>query len=946
MFRSQACCRARLFITVFLFGTLSVVAGCGGNASSPSPPPPPIGNPVPSITSLSPTSAPAGAAALTLTVNGSNFIASSQVSWNGSPRTTSFKTSSMLTAEINATDVGSQGTAAVTVSNPAPGGGTSNPTNFQISAALNATANFTVIPLQGNDLVWDAQRKKIYVSVTPSSANFANSVATVDPVAGVVNSAHSAGGNGPSPLAISDDDQFLYVGYTVGGSLQRFALNSFAPNLTLTFGTDPSFHQLYYAGDIKVAPGLPHTFAVSRWLTNVGPRSSGVIIYDDGTARSNIATPGTGTANSIDSIQWKPDATAIYAQDTEDTGLNFYVLSVNSSGVSQVMSFGSRFRYFGNHLHLDPAKGFVYSDAGEVLDPTSSLPVGLYPVNPSTNVPQTLAVVDPALSRVFFLTQLQGLSGNSFQIDVFDQTHFTKLGSLIIPNAAGLPANFIRWGNAGLAFVTNDPSVPGSQTGNLYLLDGLFVNPSGVTDSMGGSSLNPLPTITSINPPSIPVGSAATPITVNGLNFGSASVALWNGQALPTTFINTTQLQFVAPTASLSSPASTPITITNPSPGGGTSNSIPLTVDPIATGGTQIVVFNAGGNDLVWNPQRQTLYVSVPAVNTASGNTILSVDPVIGPTNTPAFVGSEPAKLSLSGDGQFLYVGMNGSNSVQQMALPAITSAAVFHLGANDFSGPFYPLDMKVAPGSPHTLAVTRGSFNNFPAAEGGIAIYDDSTVRPTLAPGFGTAGGNEYDDLEWGPDITTLFAAGENNFFSFTVNQQGVTLNQSYQLVFPVQATGIHFDSGTGLIYADTGQVLNPATGKTLNTIGASGLAIPDSTLNRVYFLGQTLAQVGTANYTIESFNKTTLASVSSLVVENVVGVPTAFVRWGSSGLAFTTAVQDAVFGRDLSPGRLYVVSGGFVTMAANEARQESLAPHVQKTWGNVRNTIGTMHR
>src|SRR5205823_3263599 len=40
-------------------------------------------NPVPSITSLSPASATAGAAAFTLTVNGTGFVSGSVVNWNG-----------------------------------------------------------------------------------------------------------------------------------------------------------------------------------------------------------------------------------------------------------------------------------------------------------------------------------------------------------------------------------------------------------------------------------------------------------------------------------------------------------------------------------------------------------------------------------------------------------------------------------------------------------------------------------------------------------------------------------------------------------------------------------------------------------------------------------------------------------------------------------------------
>ena len=91
-------------------------------------------NPVPTTTSLNPSSAPAGGAAFTLTVNGTNFVASSMVRWNGANRTTTFVSATQLTAAIPATDIATAGTAQVTVFNPAPGGGTSNPQTFTITA--------------------------------------------------------------------------------------------------------------------------------------------------------------------------------------------------------------------------------------------------------------------------------------------------------------------------------------------------------------------------------------------------------------------------------------------------------------------------------------------------------------------------------------------------------------------------------------------------------------------------------------------------------------------------------------------------------------------------------------------------------------------------------------------------------------------------------------------
>ena len=89
-------------------------------------------NPVPTITSLAPPNTLAGGAAFTLTVNGTNFISSSVVNWNGSPRVTTYVSASVVTAAITAADIATGGTSNVTVVNPAPGGGTSNAVVFTI----------------------------------------------------------------------------------------------------------------------------------------------------------------------------------------------------------------------------------------------------------------------------------------------------------------------------------------------------------------------------------------------------------------------------------------------------------------------------------------------------------------------------------------------------------------------------------------------------------------------------------------------------------------------------------------------------------------------------------------------------------------------------------------------------------------------------------------------
>ena len=91
----------------------------------------------PAITSLSASttsgaSTPScSAAGFTITVNGTNFVNTSAVNWNDSPRVTTFVSATQLTAAISALDIAAQGTAVITVST---GPVLSAPVNFSVSA--------------------------------------------------------------------------------------------------------------------------------------------------------------------------------------------------------------------------------------------------------------------------------------------------------------------------------------------------------------------------------------------------------------------------------------------------------------------------------------------------------------------------------------------------------------------------------------------------------------------------------------------------------------------------------------------------------------------------------------------------------------------------------------------------------------------------------------------
>jgi hypothetical protein len=101
-----------------------------------------VPNPVPVASGLTPGNATAGGGAFTLAVNGSNFISSSTINWNGTALTTTFINASQLTAFIPAANIATAGTASVTVFSPLPGGGTSSALSFTINPVAPPTKKF------------------------------------------------------------------------------------------------------------------------------------------------------------------------------------------------------------------------------------------------------------------------------------------------------------------------------------------------------------------------------------------------------------------------------------------------------------------------------------------------------------------------------------------------------------------------------------------------------------------------------------------------------------------------------------------------------------------------------------------------------------------------------------------------------------------------------------
>ena len=97
------------------------------------------------------------------------------------------------------------------------------------------------------------------------------------------------------------------------------------------------------------------------------------------------------------------------------------------------------------------------------------------------------------------------------------------------------------------------------------LLAVMFLAGCGALNPFCGSA-RPKPVMTSLapNPASLSQVQQGLLLTVNGSHFYSSSIVLWNGVALPTTVMSSTQLQVTITATQISSPGTAQIVVHTP----------------------------------------------------------------------------------------------------------------------------------------------------------------------------------------------------------------------------------------------------------------------------------------------------------------------------------------------------------------------------------------------
>jgi trimeric autotransporter adhesin len=411
-------------------------------------------------------------------------------------------------------------------------------------------------------------------------------------------------------------------------------------------------------------------------------------------------------------------------------------------------------------------------------------------------------------------------------------TKVTLNGTGVLPssaaywdNAQPLTTTYVGPSQLTVVLPASDLTEPGSSF--IYVTNPAPGGGNGAEVSLQIIGLDP--SANSVSPSSLVSGTPTNPVVISGSSFMTGATVLWNGKPLPTTYLNSGQLQAQVSTSQLAKASIAQLSVSNPAPGG-VSNAIPFDV----TYPSKVFTLDLPANDVVWDPYARRIYASLPSSYGVNGNSIAVVNPFTGAVSAYHFAGSEPNQLALSADGQYLYVGLNGSDSVQRFILPAFTPD--INVSLDTGSQAYVAGTVAVSPTDSHMFAVTLSS-GCCSTPVGLLELFEDA--KP-LASQIGNL---QFEGIVF-PTATTLYGYYNGELTEVTISSTGGKLGKQWSGL--VEGSDIQY--AAGLIYGNAGQVFNPSTGSLLGTfdVGNPGCCngnqlLPDAPINRAFAVGIT---------------------------------------------------------------------------------------------------------
>jgi uncharacterized repeat protein (TIGR01451 family) len=729
---------------------------------------------------------------------------------------------------------------------------------------------FRKLAQQVEDLAYDPVSGAVLATVS-SAGSFENQLVAIDPTTATITNAYNVG-FAPGQIDISPSGQFLYVSLSNNYALRRMDLVTHSMGSIVSYGT--SADGPLRATDFAVVGGMPDSVVVA--LASLQYYGS-VRRYDSG-APTPISLGGQLYPTFLTCSSTSP---VVYGIDSYFSALGRF--SVNPVGGVVVTNglitgAGQNFAY---------SQGVLYAESGEAVVADTFRLLGKY----ATAGP---VVVDQPTRRALFVDYPNYLN---CRIKAYDRDSFIFINSVLLPPVTGVPIRFIRWGTNGLAFntaygevwfVQSDSILPVDQPADLVLAGSAPTQPpvvgSNVTYSITVSNRGPgLATLIRVSN-SLPAAVTLVSTTAStGLVTQAGSTLLWDISDLVSGASATLQFSVIHSNPgwhySIANVAAyePDFVLTN--------NTLTLTTYVQAPSNySGPLAFALATEDILYDPTRDRLLLSLGNTGNAQSNGIAVFDPYTGLIDSFTPIGQKPAKIVRSSGGEFLYVSLKDDALVRQLALPTLTGNLDFTLGGESWYGvpqPYYAADMAAVPDQPHGLVVWRNRAATSVSDEygRGIAVYDDGIVRSNV-----TDSGGSWK-VEFDTDSRTLVGFNNGDLRRCSLDSNGVSFVESYP---PLYSAGDDLEYAAGRFFTTTGREVRyqPFQAAWIFA-GAEGASLvePDAGSGRVFYLTQD------NGWRIKAYDMESKALLGSVVVSNVVGTPTSLIRWGTNGLAFRTA-------------------------------------------------------
>ena len=539
-------------------------------------------NPHPSLTSLSPPSALAGAGALTLTLNGSDLLSTSTVTYNGMGHPATFVSASALTITLSAADLATAGSYAVVVTNPTPGGGNSTlsfpvnnpaPTLSSFSPAFSTVgAGALTLTLSGSNFLSTSTvayngvaHPATFVSastltITLSAADQATAgsfaVVVTNPTPSGGNSTLSFPVNNPAPTLSSFSPAFS----TVGAGVLTLTLNGSNFLSTSTVAYNGVAHPATFVS--------ASTLTITLSAADQATAGSFAVVVTNPTPSGGNSTLSFPVNNPVPTLSsFSPAFSTVGAGALTLTlnGSNFLSTStVAYNGVAHPATYVSASTLTITLSAADQATAGSFAVVVTNPAPSGGNSTLSFPVN---NPAPTLSSFSPAFSTVGAAALTLTLNGSNFLST-----------STVAYNGVAHLATFVSASTLTITLSAADQATAGN-----YAVVVTNPAPGGGNSTLNFPVNNPALTLNSLSPASSTVGAGALTLTLQGSNFLSTSTVTYNGVAHPATYVSSSALTITLSAADQATAGSYAVVVTNPAPGGGSSTLNFLVNNPAPT---------------------------------------------------------------------------------------------------------------------------------------------------------------------------------------------------------------------------------------------------------------------------------------------------------------------------------------------------------------------------